>query len=223
MENKDVNTSQWLSDRLSRLQPNENWQPHLANALQRFRTGRRVRIVRGRRMIGLGIATVSAIVTLLIFPATRTLAGRYASACANLLASFSEAATDLTDKSADYRKPVPDVAMTDAAGVLTKVRDLRGKVVLLTFWTANCATCDTEIAWFREFEQTYAQRGLVFLNRQVPRGQDEDAAHLFGGLNVIPTTFLIDKSGRIAVTHAGFCTKSEFDLAIKALLNERSQ
>jgi cytochrome c biogenesis protein CcmG/thiol:disulfide interchange protein DsbE len=174
-------------------------------------------------MIGIGIATMSVIAALLIFPTTRTLAGRYASACAKLLASFSESATDLADQNADYRKPVPDVAMTDAAGALIRVRDLRGKVALLTFWTANCATCDTEIAWFREFETTYGQRGLVFLNRQVARGQDDEAAHLFGGLNAIPTTFLIDKSGRIAVTHGGFCTKSEFDTAIKALLNERSQ
>ena len=79
------------------------------------------------------------------------------------------------------------------------------------------------MSWFREFEQTYGQNNLVFLNHQVVRGQGDDVARMFGGLNAIPSTFLIDKSGRIAVTHEGFCTKSEFDTAIKSLLNERSQ
>jgi len=174
-------------------------------------------------MIGIGFGTVALVAVLLAFPATRTLAGRYASACAKLLASFSDSSADLADRNVDDRLPVPDFALTDATGVPTRVRDLKGKVVLLTFWTANCATCDTEMSWFREFEQTHGQNNLVFLNHQVVRGQHDDVTHLFGGLNAIPTTFLIDKSGRIAVTHGGFCTKSEFDTAIKALLNERSQ
>src|SRR5205085_11121971 len=70
------------------------------------------------------------------------------------------------------------------------------------------STCDTEMSWFREFEQTYGQNNLVFLNRQVVRGQQDDVTRLFGGLNAIPTTFLIDKSGRIAVTHGGLDRKS---------------
>ena len=59
----------------------------------------------------------------------------------------------------------------------------------------------------------------VFVDHQVVPGTD-DIPQLFGGLDVIPTTVLIDRSGRIAVTHVGFCSKSEFDAAIKALLNE---
>ena len=222
MENKD-NSGRWLSDRLSTLQPNDYWQPDLAHGLLRFRVGQRMRHARERRMIGIGFGTVAVIAVLLAFPATRTLAERYVSACTKLLATFSDSPTDLADRNVDDRLRVPDFALTDAAGALTKVRDLKGKVVLLTFWTANCETCDTEMSWFREFEQTYGQNNLVFLNHQVVRGQSDDVARLFGGLNVIPTTFLIDKSGRIAVTHGGFCARSEFDTAIKALLNERSQ
>jgi peroxiredoxin len=125
----------------------------------------------------------------------------YVSACAKLLAlaRFSDSAADLASKNADYRVPVPAVVLTDAAGVPIKIGDLRGKVVLLTFWTSNCAACDTEISWFREFQETYARRGLVFLDHHVVRGRDDDVARFFGGLNAIPTTFLIDRSGRIAV------------------------
>ena len=223
MDNRNTNTSHWLSERLSTLQPTDEWQPNLTHGLLRFRAGRRVKNARDRRIIGTGIGTIALVVTLLAFPATRTLAERYASACAKLLAGFSHSETDLTDRNADYRLPVPDVALTDGIGTRTRVRDLKGKVVLLTLWTSNCATGDTEMSWFKEFEQTYGQDRLVFLNHQVVRGQDDDVVHPFGGLNAIPTTFLIDKSGRIAVTHGGFCTKSEFDTAIKALLNERSR
>src|SRR5262245_22488790 len=224
MENKDVNASQWLTDCLCRLQANE-WQPNLTHGLLRFRAGRRKMQARERRMICLAIGTMAITLTLLLFPATRILAQRYVSACAKLLAlgSFSDSAAYLAYKNADYRVPAPPVALTDVTGVPIKIRDLQGKVILLTFWTSNCATCDTEISWFREFQQTYASGGLIFLQHKVVRGRDDHVARLFGGLNAIPTTFLIDRSGRIAVTHGGFCTKGEFDTAIKALLNEPSR
>jgi hypothetical protein len=75
------------------------------------------------------------------------------------------------------------------------------------------------MSWFREFEQEYGKRRLVFLNHQAPQSGDA-IVDSFGGLNAIPTALLIDKSGRIAVTHGGFCSRGEFETAIRALLNE---
>jgi peroxiredoxin len=42
----------------------------------------------------------------------------------------------------------------------------------------------------------------------------------YGHLRSVPTTLIIDKSGRIAVTHVGFCAKSEYEADVKAVLAE---
>ena len=223
METRDDNTSRWLRHRLATLRPSDDWQPNLACGLSRFREGHRVRHAKERRMLWTAFVMSTIGLTLLVFPATRTLAQRYASACVKLLTSLSNSPSGPTYTNVEYRKPAPDFQLTDAAGTPVSKADLRGKVVLLTFWASRCTTCDTEMSWFREFQQTYGERGLVFLNRQIIVGQDDDLLRLFGGLNAIPTTFLIDRSGRIAVTHGGFCSKSEFDSAITTLLNEPSR
>jgi hypothetical protein len=48
----------------------------------------------------------------------------------------------------------------------------------------------------------------------------DELVRQYGRLRSIPTTLIIDKSGRIAVTHVGFCTKSEYEADTKALLAE---
>jgi len=51
-------------------------------------------------------------------------------------------------------------------------------------------------------------------------GNDE-VAGLFGGLDSIPLTLIIDRSGRIAAIHAGLCKKNEYESDINLVLNER--
>jgi hypothetical protein len=41
------------------------------------------------------------------------------------------------------------------------------------------------------------------------------------GANSLPTTFLIDRSGRIAATHVGICGKGEYEADIRRVLDER--
>ena len=48
----------------------------------------------------------------------------------------------------------------------------------------------------------------------------DDVVRQYGRLRSIPTTLIIDKWGRIAVTHTGFCTKSEYETDTKTLLAE---
>src|SRR6185369_15727273 len=213
MENNDV------SERLSKLQPDADWEPNVAYGLKQFREGRRLRRIRARRSIGITIGLAAIVLAGLAFPVTRGLADRYASACVSLLRGLSGSATSPAYTNVDYRKPAPSVTLSGNDGQSVTLAGLRGKVVLLTFSTPNCATCELEMSWFKEFEQQYGEHRLVFLNHRISPGTDS-VADLFGGVNVIPTTLLIDKSGRIAVTHGGFCSRDEFDTAIRALLNE---
>jgi peroxiredoxin len=140
----------------------------------------------------------------------------------------------------ETRKAAPDFTLNDAAGVPVQLSQFRGKVVLLSFWATWCVPCKTEIPWFIEFQQAYRDRGLVVLGVSLDDDgwkpvkpyidkmkidyrvmvADKDIAPLYGGLEPIPVTLIIDKAGRIAVTHIGLCPKDEYEAAIRSMLAE---
>jgi cytochrome c biogenesis protein CcmG/thiol:disulfide interchange protein DsbE len=47
---------------------------------------------------------------------------------------------------------------------------------------------------------------------------DDTTGDLYGGLEALPTTFVIDRSGRIAATHVGLASRKDFEDAIEKLL-----
>jgi hypothetical protein len=47
---------------------------------------------------------------------------------------------------------------------------------------------------------------------------DDKTGDLYGGLEALPTTFVIDRYGRIAVVHVGLTDKKDFENAIEKLL-----
>jgi cytochrome c biogenesis protein CcmG/thiol:disulfide interchange protein DsbE len=137
----------------------------------------------------------------------------------------------------------PDFTLSDAAGAAVKLSDFRGQVVLLNFWATWCAPCKTEIPWFVEFERTYRDRNFAVLgvsfddggwkavkpymeaqriNYPVLIGND-DVSGAYGEIGSLPSTFLIDKAGRIAFAHAGLCAKNDYQAEIKTLLDEQLQ
>jgi peroxiredoxin len=216
--NKNSDAKQWVEDRLSMLLPNDSWQPDLAGGLASFRMKRdKTRLLRSRWIWATTCTTLLGIL-IITFPTSRLLAARYVSACVNLLGRLSGDAPKLTYAELGDRKPTPDVTIITSGGMSTALSEVHGKVVLLTFWKPDCRTCDIEMAWFKEFQQDYRERNFVFLDHQVVGG--DDILRLFGGPQTLPTTFLIDKTGRIAVSHVGLCPKHEYQTAIEALLNE---
>jgi hypothetical protein len=50
---------------------------------------------------------------------------------------------------------------------------------------------------------------------------NDQVAGLLGGLQSIPLTLIIDRSGRIAAIHAGLCKRSEYEADIEAVLSEK--
>lgn len=141
-------------------------------------------------------------------------------------------------KAAKDRKAAPEFALTDVKGATVKLSDYKGRVVLLNFWATWCWPCKIEIPWFIEFEKMYKDRGLAVLGismdedgwqavkpfieeKKVNFGVvlgDDQVAQLYGGVDSLPTTFLIDHEGRIASVHVGLESKSAYENEILQLL-----
>ncbi len=47
---------------------------------------------------------------------------------------------------------------------------------------------------------------------------DDSIAQAYGGVDALPTTFMIDRDGNIANTHVGLAAKNEFEHDIETLL-----
>jgi peroxiredoxin len=140
------------------------------------------------------------------------------------------------------RKPAPEFELKDADGKTVRLSDYKGKVVLLDFWATWCGPCKIEIPWFIEFERQYKDKGFsvigvamdeegwtvvkpfiseLAINYRILQGTDS-TAQLYGGVDALPTTFLIDRDGKIAATHVGLAGKDDFEDGIKKLMGSPS-
>jgi thiol-disulfide isomerase/thioredoxin len=59
--------------------------------------------------------------------------------------------------------PKVDLTLQDANGQKVRLRDLRGKPVVLNFWATWCVPCNDEMPMLVEMEKAYAARGVVFV------------------------------------------------------------
>jgi peroxiredoxin len=153
--------------------------------------------------------------------------------------STSRTASAQSVKPTKDRKVAPDFVLKDASGKQVKLSDYRGKAVVLDFWATWCGPCKVEIPWFVEFQRKYKDRGLVILgvasgdegwdivkpfatqmkiNYPILLGNDA-TADLYGGIEALPTTFIIDRDGRVAKLHIGLASKEDFQNAIEKVLD----
>lgn len=141
-------------------------------------------------------------------------------------------------KSAELRKPAPDFELKDADGRTVKLSDLKGKVVMVNFWATWCGPCKLEIPWFIEFEKKYKDQGFAVIGIATdeegweavkPYIQEKQVNYrivmstpvveqLYGGVEALPMTFMIDKEGKVASIHTGLVSKSDYEDEIKELL-----
>ena len=142
---------------------------------------------------------------------------------------------------AQARKDAVALTLADAAGKAIRLSDHRGKVVLLDFWATWCAGCKIEIPWFMEFQRKYEAQGLrpvgVALDEKgwqtvQPYLQEHpitypivvgNAAAIAKQYNIgaLPMTILIDRRGKIALTHIGMVDKTAFEQNLSKLLREK--
>ncbi len=136
----------------------------------------------------------------------------------------------------------PDIRVETLAGEPVSLRDLRGQVVLVNFWATWCPPCRYEMPGFQRTYEAYRDRGFTIVGLSVDRtGRraveeflDEhgitypvamataEATRAFGAGNLLPTSFLIDATGRIRHTVKGVFLETTLTHAVERLLAERA-
>ncbi|MDQ4075467.1 MAG: redoxin domain-containing protein [Chloroflexota bacterium] len=132
----------------------------------------------------------------------------------------------------------PDFILRSLSGEEVRLADYRGQGVLLNFWATWCAPCRAEMPAIQQVADAYAEEGLVVLlvNRAEREGavrgfveqtgvtapvllDPEDVAADAYRIGAMPTTFFIDRSGRIQeVTIGGPMTEAHLQSRIESLV-----
>ncbi len=163
-----------------------------------------------------------------------------ASAGGICLASIFPTASQLQPVANSHGKAAPAFELKDLDGRIVKLSDFKGKVVLLNFWATWCPPCREEIPDLIALQNKYRDKGLVVLgvsldqkgpapvksfvgrmkiNYPVVIG-DEKTAMNYGGIQAIPTTFYVDRNGKIAGVQEGGADGKTFEQALQPLLEK---
>src|SRR5436190_257434 len=193
----------------------------------------KVEVVSGIILIFIGVLVMSNRVTLL---ASSRLAAWLPNWESKLKLGGSNAPAP-TNTNANY-PAAPDVQFTKLDGSAFRLKDLRGRVVLLNFWATWCIPCRSEIPSLSAMQKDLDSRGLSVVG--VSYDDTADLIQLFqkdipqsyqivlGGRDVgsqlpaspLPTTYIIDRQGRIREKMIGERTREAFEAVIKPLLDE---
>jgi cytochrome c-type biogenesis protein len=134
---------------------------------------------------------------------------------------------------------VPDVEFQTLAGKPFRLKELQGQVVLLNFWATYCIPCREEIPALNQLQHELEAQGLRIVGASLDdsidgvNGYQKDVVRfdyqiLLGGSDakvkfeqsVLPTTYLIDRQGRIRQKIIGARDKAGWEAAVKPLLAE---
>lgn len=139
----------------------------------------------------------------------------------------------------------PDFTLPTVDGKELKLSDLKGKVVVLDFWATWCPPCRRGIPDLIELKKEYKDQGFEIVGisvDKITRGTegrivpfmkeyginypvvhgDMSVAQKFGGIRSIPTSFVIDRKGKIITSFVGLVPKDNYVRVIeKALKSDK--
>jgi peroxiredoxin len=135
-------------------------------------------------------------------------------------------------------KSATEFSLKDLKGKTARLKDYRGKVVLINFWATWCAPCRAEMPELVEWQNEYKDRGLQIIGITYPPYQSssvQEAAHqlkvnypilfgtdeiaaLYGVRNILPVSVVIDREGNIRARLTGIMDREEFERKVLPLL-----
>ena len=139
------------------------------------------------------------------------------------------------------RKPAPAVPYTLLDGSQNSIAAQRGKVLLVNFWATSCVACVAEMPQIASTHRKFTSRGYETVavamdydqpasvarfaqSRALPFSvafdKSGEVARAFGDVKLTPTTFLIDKQGRIVKRYLGAPDFAALEQLIGELLAE---
>jgi len=149
---------------------------------------------------------------------------------------------------ADARQPAPDFVGLDRwfNSEPLSIRNLRGKVVLVNFWTYGCINCVHTLPHVTQLYAKYKDRGFVVIGIHTPEfpfersaanvqtalkrhgitypvAQDNDSRTWNAYSNQYwPAQYIVDRSGKVIYQHAGEGQYDEMDRIVARLLEASS-
>jgi thiol-disulfide isomerase/thioredoxin len=134
----------------------------------------------------------------------------------------------------------PDFELQTIDGRTLKLSSLRGKAVLLNFWATYCEPCKLEMPWFVELQKQYGPQGFQIVGVAMDDTSTEDIVNFarklgvnypillgkesvgqsYGGVSVLPTTFFLDRNGKVIAREFGLQSRSVFVDHIKEALGQ---
>jgi len=136
----------------------------------------------------------------------------------------------------------PEIELKTVDGQAFRLSELKGRVVVLNFWATWCIPCREEIPELNAMQRELGPKGLTIIGpswddsaegiREFQSDIKQDYTVLiggesvqgkFGGIPSLPTTFIIDRQGRIRQKIIGARDREGFEKEIKPLLEEGAE
>ncbi|VAW96689.1 hypothetical protein MNBD_GAMMA22-1041 [hydrothermal vent metagenome] len=141
----------------------------------------------------------------------------------SLIIALSMLMLSSTASAVKVKQLAPDFTLASNKGTNIRLKDLRGKVVMINFWATWCAPCREELPLLNDLYKKYQSKGFVLLgvniddkrqlaNKMVKElkikfpilfDSKQTTSELYD-LQAMPSTFILDKNGVIRFSHYGF-------------------
>ena len=152
------------------------------------------------------------------------------------------------EKSPLEGKAAPGFALEDLQGQKVSLASYKGKAVLVNFMATWCAPCKVETPWLIQLRNQYGPQGFEILgistddlDKDDKKKMAEDKAdiakfvsnmhidypvlidgdsisHPYGGVDALPSSFFVDRSGKVIAATVGLHDRSELEANIKKAL-----
>jgi cytochrome c biogenesis protein CcmG, thiol:disulfide interchange protein DsbE len=131
----------------------------------------------------------------------------------------------------------PNFSLSDKNNQLVSIQDYKGEIVYLDFWASWCAPCKSSFPWMNEIQKEFENKNFKIIAINLDNSKDEAERFLsehtsnitilfdqtgktpeLYGVHSMPSSYLIDTSGRIVAVFEGF--HDEDKSKIKDKINE---